>query len=320
MVYCIVPEDLAGDLHGLLRRHFANDPAVEVVVEQRWRDRRRTGDRRSAADASAGEERRRIRAASGRRVADRRATTVAVDAAAALPRKVRPLADRLVFVERIEPSTQRREDIDTARLVARIQAGESERFSDLYLRFFDRVFAYLQVVLRSQHEAEDAAQHVFVTVLENIHRYERREQPFRAWMFRIARNWALRELERTKRLDLTDETLPYDRSDTVDEPELSIDWLSDREVVMFVERLPLAQRQVLVLRYMLDLSTADIAGILDRTPADVRMLHSRALQFLHLRLATLRQHAEGRSRRLRLSPRRSHNLVLRSRRFALVRW
>jgi RNA polymerase sigma factor (sigma-70 family) len=322
IVYCIVPEDLADVLHEPLRRHFRDELGIEVVVEQRWRDRRRPKDRR-AGDAATEEDRRRIRAAAGRRVADRRAAVVSVELPASLPRRARAFADRLLLVERLEPSTQQLEDIDTARLVARIQSGEREQFADLYMRFFDRVYSYLLVILRSQHEAEDAAQHVFTAVLENLDRYERRAQPFRAWLFRIARNWAIRELEKSNRVELTDPARGADLLEAAvgsgEEYPAVAEWMSDRDLVMFVERLPLAQRQVLVLRFMLDLSTAEIAGILDRSPDDVRALQSRALRYLRQRLTALGRAPEGRAPRQASGRRRDQAVVLRSRRFALLR-
>jgi len=86
--------------------------------------------------------------------------------------------------------------------------------------------------------------------------------------------------------------------------------------MLFVERLPLPQRQVLLLRFMLDLNANEIAEILERTPENVRILQHRALRFLEQRLVAL-----GRSPRNTRPSRMSHYLrpanVLRARRFAL---
>jgi DNA-directed RNA polymerase specialized sigma24 family protein len=96
-----------------------------------------------------------------------------------------------------------------------------------------------------------------------------------------------------------------------------LDWISDRELVLFVDRLPLAQRQVLLLRYMLDLTHAQIAEVLDRTPDDVRALHSRALRFLRTRLAALGRDARHGTRSRAMRPVREAR-VLRHRRFVLL--
>ncbi|MDX6663702.1 MAG: hypothetical protein QOG09_1804, partial [Solirubrobacterales bacterium] len=44
----------------------------------------------------------------------------------------------LAFVERVSASEEQLEDVDTGRLVTRIQAGDSDLFAELYRRYFDR--------------------------------------------------------------------------------------------------------------------------------------------------------------------------------------
>src|SRR5437764_915904 len=109
IVYCIVPPLLAARLHEPLRRYFAADAEVEVVVEQRRRERRRAPERRSETTCTSADERRRIRAESGRRVGERRAPLVPVDQRE-LPRVARRYAEQLRFVERVAPATQHAED------------------------------------------------------------------------------------------------------------------------------------------------------------------------------------------------------------------
>jgi hypothetical protein len=134
----------------------------------------------------------------GRRVSDRRTTSLAV-AAPELPRKLERYAQQLVFFERIEPTDEQAEDADTARLVIRFQAGDEEAFAGLYVRYFNRVYVYLRTALNDPIEAEDAAQHVFMRVYEALPRYERRGQPFRGWLFRIVRNYTLDQLKKLGR-------------------------------------------------------------------------------------------------------------------------
>jgi RNA polymerase sigma-70 factor (ECF subfamily) len=321
VVYCVIPWDLAERLHEPLRRHFVARSDVEVVVERRARERRAAQERRSPAASPSGSppgaDRRRILAAGGRRAGERRAVAVAVTPME-LPRRVRPFAAQLLFVERVEPSGLDREDIDTDRLIARIQSGDREAFAALYQRYFDRVYGYLSVALRDHHLAEDGAQHVFMRVFESLPGYARRSAPFRAWLFVVVRNHAISQLRRSKRIALCDPA-ELDRQREAEAPaaaENVLDWISNRELLMFIERLPLAQREVLVLRYVLDLTFAQIAAALGRSPDDVRMLQHRALTMLRQRLAAVEHGGRGRSR---ASIRRCRDQapVLRMRRFAL---
>ena len=325
--YCVIPRDLAPTLHERLRHHFRTDPTVEVIVERRAAERRGSADRRAAAAQGAAPsatapDRRRIRSRRGRRSAERRATLIAVGAPA-LPRRARAHAQRLLFVERLEPTGKAAEDADTTRLVARIQTGDTEAFAILYMRYFDRVYGYLRVLLRDAHAAEDVAQQVFAQVLSALPGFDL-ERPFWVWLFVIMRNSALNELRRRGRLQPEDPS-ELDRrrerglpdEDAVPDGLAALSWVSDRELYMLVERLPLAQRQVLLMRYMLDLSNRQIAAVLDRSAADVAVLHHRALAFLRGRLAAL-GHPPRHARRARLQPLIRKAPVLRSRRFALL--
>jgi RNA polymerase sigma-70 factor (ECF subfamily) len=235
-----------------------------------------------------------------------------------LPRRARPLASRIEFAERLEPSGRDAEDVDTARLVAAIQAGQRDAAALLYARYFDRVYFYMRLALGDAHDAEDAAQQVFTSVLVALPRYEVTASPFRAWLFTIARNCALRELRRRGRAEpVAPDELDREREAASERSELSVlDWISDRELLMFVERLPEVQRQVLVLRYLLDLSTAEIAQVLDRSLVDVRSLQSRAVRFLRARLAALDRTAPLR-RPLRIRRCLRQAPVLGARRWAL---
>ncbi|TMK38784.1 MAG: sigma-70 family RNA polymerase sigma factor [Actinobacteria bacterium] len=282
VIYCVVPSELADELHDELRRFYRDQPDIEVIVEQRRRDRRRKPERRVAAEGIA-DERRAIRASSGRRVADRRAAVVPAEIPA-LPARAEEYRAAIAFVERLEPSTVELEDVDTARLVVRLQAGEKDLFGQLYMRYFDRVYAYLKITLHDAHEAEDAAQDVFIRVLEALPRYERRASPFRGWLFRIVRNTGINRLRQRQRLTVEAPEELVRRADEESARPDSLDWLDDRTLVAMIEDLPLGQRQVIVLRYMMDLRSPEIAEILERSPEAVRQLHQRAMRFLRERL------------------------------------
>jgi RNA polymerase sigma-70 factor (ECF subfamily) len=215
----------------------------------------------------------------------------------------------------------RLEDADTAQLVERIKAGEQDLFTTVYARYFDRVYGYLRVMLRDSHEAEDLTQQVFVQVFEAIGGYQRRRQPFRAWLFAIVRNRAIDYLRKSKRLDVTDPAdIDRRRDDHTDSgaEERIIGWISDDDLILFVERLPMAQRQVLTLRFMLGLTTTEIGDVLGREVSDVRVLQSRALRFLRDRLAAVGREPKAGRRSVGALRAGRQAWVLRRRRFALL--
>lgn len=270
-LYCVVPADLGPDVHDLARRHWSSDPAVVVLRE------RRRAERRSAGESG------------GRRVADRRCAT-AVEPPARLPSDLRAHAQHLGFAQRRGTATRDPEDVEADRLIVRMQRGDMSAFDALYSRYFDRVYAYARVALRDSYEAEDVTQQVFSNVIQALPRYQvRQDSSFRAWLFRITRNMVLRTASRNGRCQ-PQEPAELDRrleSRVPDEP-FNLEWLSDKDLAMLVERLPLAQQQVVLLRYVFEFKTVEIAEALERTPVAVRMLEHRAMRGLEARLHAIR--------------------------------
>jgi RNA polymerase sigma-70 factor (ECF subfamily) len=324
-VVCLLPFDLSARLERPLRR-FADDEGIAMVVDHRGRERRSAGDRRErawpgpVAEVVVASERRRMRNLDGRRVADRRATQIPVERPVQLPRRLDAHSDRLAFVERLDLSAEHQEDIDTARLVLRWQAGDRGAFATIYERYFDRVYGYLRIALNDSHEAEDATQQVFMSMMEAMSRFELRSAPVRGWLFRIVRNHAISHARRSGRVRL-EEPSAVDRRRELAEEETSpevLEWLADTDVVVLVERLPLAQRQVLLLRYMLDLSFQEVGEVLYRSPEAIRQLHQRALDSLRSRLAALgRTPSEAPGMRVQMRRRACPTLAPRRDRFQL---
>jgi len=320
VTYCVVPAELASKLHEPLRSHFRDDPLVEVVVEMRSGERR-SAERRNGDVAAPEADRRRIRGPAGRRVDDRRAPTAATGIPV-LPRRARSYQDQLIFVQRVELTTMQAHDAENARLVTRFQAGDKKAFSELYMRNFDAVYGYARMALKEHHEAEDVTQQVFISVMGALPRYERRPgKPFRAWLFRIARNEVLSSLRRSGRLAVEEPEIVNQRREPGEDANVraALDWITDADLLFLIERLPQPQRQAITLRYMLDLSTEEMCEVLDRSPAAVRKLEHRALRFLEERLATLR--APERSVRASRAPmlvRMRRAPVLGARRYALT--
>jgi RNA polymerase sigma-70 factor (ECF subfamily) len=317
ITYCIVPRDLAGELHELLRHHWGDDPGIVVVVERRTSERRGRERRQPGARPPEDRERRVVRSPAGRRVAERRAAKSRV-LPPPLPPGARRHAQRLVFIQRRVPRGQTAEDLETARLVVEYQLGDRSTFEEIYLRYFDRVYAYARMAVQDPGQAEDVTQRVFARVLKALPGYRIQGRlPFRAWLFRIVRETILgmRDAQLTGRREPL-AVVEVHQEAASPAAEEALRWLSDADLYRLVERLPASQREVLVVRYFLDLSNEEAAATLDRSPGTTRMLLSRALRNLVEAMA-----AEGRGRgRSSRSPMRrcaAHSPVISARRRAL---
>jgi RNA polymerase sigma-70 factor (ECF subfamily) len=82
-------------------------------------------------------------------------------------------------------------------LVLRCQTGDESAFTELVARYQPRLRCYLRKLLRDTTAAEDALQEVWLDVLRAVARLAD-AGAFRAWLYRVARDRALRELRKRR--------------------------------------------------------------------------------------------------------------------------
>jgi RNA polymerase sigma-70 factor (ECF subfamily) len=278
---CLVPVTIAPELLPTLERFFSDLGGVRVVVDHREGDRRRAAERRRLQAAEVPLERRRIRNAAGRRVGERRAPLL-LEAAPPLPREAGEHAQRLRFVRRDERE-DRLIDLRASWALVRFQGGERDAFDALYRDFYARLGAYVTRMLGDPHEADDVVQDVFAALVRHADGFDPQRGSARAWIFAVAHNQSLNRLRKLRRVSVDDFTGDdaYDAGLAQEPaPELASDRLEHERVIDLLYSLPRSQKQVLWLRYVADLSTAEIAKALSRTPESVRKLQSRGLATL----------------------------------------
>jgi RNA polymerase sigma-70 factor (ECF subfamily) len=166
--------------------------------------------------------------------------------------------------------------------LADVLAAQRDRaaFGALYRRYLDRVYGYCFYLLGDHHDAEDATERTFLAALGAIERYRDQGSTFRAWLFRIAHNQLAnalrsRQRQRTSSLDMVDEPM------VAPDPSRGLTTVEEaRRVRAALARLSEDRRQVIVLRFVDELSTAEIAAVLGRSRGAVRVLQHRALREL----------------------------------------
>src|SRR5512139_408824 len=72
-----------------------------------------------------------------------------------------------------------------------------EAIGILYDRHQARIFRYLWIRVSSSQQAEDLTGEVFTRMVAFLPRYQQREMPFLAWLYRIAHNLLVDQYRRT---------------------------------------------------------------------------------------------------------------------------
>jgi RNA polymerase sigma-70 factor (ECF subfamily) len=324
MTYCVIPAALDRKLGRTLRRMYADDPSVTVLVDRRVGDRRGGADRRSQTPAvtPSALERRKVKNLDGRRVAPRRAMVVPA-APLPLPRRAQRHADRLQWVTRLEPSAQRVERLARTRLICLAQAGDRAALEAVCLSCFNQVYTFLRLALGDSETAEELTNEVFSDVVEGLSGFHVANEPFHVGIARImlahvAGHPVGQRLMGDPAID-ADPVGPSLPSGAESGGFAPLDALSDAELVLLVERLPTTQRQVLLLRYQMGLGIGEIALVTGMSPDAVRRYLTRALEVLDGKLSLLSRPSRSASRNpmtrlLRLGP------VLRERTYAVSAW
>ena len=159
-------------------------------------------------------------------------------------------------------------------------AGDQEAFSRLYGLYFKPVYRYLYFRTRSREEAEDLAQEVFIKAYRSFGRYRYTGKDPLAYFHTIAHN-ALIDRSRKKRPITVGEESAPDAPDTAPTPVEAR--MRDDEAAALraqIAQLPKEQQDVIVLRFIQDLSTQEIADLLGKKESAVRKLQSRGLHSL----------------------------------------
>lgn len=162
-------------------------------------------------------------------------------------------------------------------------ARDEPEIAELVANFSGVLYRVALSLLRHPAEAEDVVQETFVRVLEGRARLaEVRE--LRAWLVRIAWNLALDRKRKTTPVQMDEAVAAslLSREQPADEAIAEARQLA--RVLAAVDRLPRAERDVLLLSAMEELSTAEVAAVLKRSESSVRSLMFRARAHLQQRL------------------------------------
>jgi len=182
------------------------------------------------------------------------------------------------------PVRARAVDDATVALIARAQLGDVAALDRLLRIVQDPVYEHVAYIMRDTDAAKDVLQTVLLTVCRTLIQLQD-PRLLRAWVFRIATRAAVRELRRTRRRELTLlEPMPEPRADE-SEPLLDDDLAASLRGL--VEELPPACGMAVRLRYLEELSLAEVAEALDAPMGTVKSRIAYGIELLRRRSTRL---------------------------------
>jgi len=174
-----------------------------------------------------------------------------------------------------------------SELIAQYRNGSEPAFDLLVDRYQKKIYTTIFLIVKDQEIAEDLLQDVFVKVVNTINSDKYNEEgKFQPWVMRIAHNLAIDYFRKAKRYPTI---LMEDGSNIFNSLKFSEETVEDRQVrdenidlvKRLIEELPESQKEVLVMRYYVDMSFQEIA---DQTGVSINTALGRMrYALIHLR-------------------------------------
>lgn len=167
-----------------------------------------------------------------------------------------------------------RGDQSDEELMALYQQGSEEAFQVLYSRHSGKVLGYLRARSKSELEATDLFQEVFVKIHKSKHLYNS-SWPVLPWIFSVTHSVLIDGVRKTARKkEIFD--FDFDQLATVENQDSG----SLASVTPLIGALPENQQVALKMRYLEEKTFDEIAEKLKTSPTNVRQIISRGLKRL----------------------------------------
>ena len=184
-----------------------------------------------------------------------------------------------------------------ADMLKRLQDGDRAAMAELYDRYFDRVYSLVfNQVDRNREVAEDIVQETFLAALKSAKGFKGRSSAY-TWLCSIAYHKVAdhyrRQSRERKRMVSGVDVDTVDASEnpgTQPQPDAMIESAETRQVVNeALAKLPWDYRQVLILKYVEEMSVQEIGQIMDRSPKSIEGLLTRSRKALQTQLEGVRE-------------------------------
>lgn len=169
-------------------------------------------------------------------------------------------------------------DEKNEQLVLLAKKGDTDAFAALYDVLIGPIYRYVYFKVNKE-DVEDLVELVFLRAWENIHQYKKRKTSFSAWVFKIAHNLVVDHYRLKKEVMELSVNIPtHDR--THSPIARAEDSLTQDNLKKALSYLKENYRQIVVLKFLDELSNEEIAKIMGKSEGSLRVLQMRALRAL----------------------------------------
>lgn len=159
--------------------------------------------------------------------------------------------------------------------------SDPEAFGRLYELYVGKIYNYMYYRTGNPHDAEDLTARAFYQALTHIKHYVDRGLPFSAWLYRIAHNlvanwYRARSRRNVITLDEITATALLYHSDAP--PDKVLESEDDQRLLLrLIRRMPEERQQLVILKFVEQLSNQEIGQIMGRSEGAIKSLYHRTL-------------------------------------------
>lgn len=158
--------------------------------------------------------------------------------------------------------------------------GDAQAFSALYELYFTPIFRFIYFRVQSREEAEDLVQTVFLKVFRSLPNFHEQNASPLAYFYTVARNAIIDYWRKKKSVSLEDyEEMAENILDDKADPFESLERLASAKILRkALGVLTDEQREVIVLKFINELSNKEIAQLISKNEGAIRQIQCRALK------------------------------------------
>ena len=179
--------------------------------------------------------------------------------------------------------------------IERVLNGDKSSYALLVERHKNMVFTIANRMLRNREEAEEVAQDAFLKAYKSLKKFKK-ESKFSTWLYKIVYNQCISELRKKKRPvhSIDDEE---NHNTDIEDTYNKVDKLEDKDRKYYLEKainlLSEDDRMIVTLYYHNELSTEEIAEILNMSVSNVKVKLYRSRKKLYDSLHVLLKNEIG---------------------------